>query len=420
MAITITITVLVCVIVVLSAFLVSHRRRILALNIDIDALPDIREGVNQIAGLTGGSVMAGNAAEVLQNGLLLKRMMDDIEAARYTVHFETYLWRKGEFERQLVELFCSKARQGVKVRVLIDALGAIRARDKQLKKLRESGAELVYFRHIKHFKFSHLNNRTHRKILVVDGCVGYTCGHGVSDEWLGDAEDKHHWRDTGVRLTGPIVHSIQSVFTYDWCGATRDVPVGAGCFPEQPRTGNVAVHVVSSSTKSRDSSVALFYMMAIASARHEVIIQNPYFIPHHHIRQLLVDKARAGVKIRLMLPGECTDSKSVRFASQRVYLQLLKAGVDVYEFQPTMMHQKVIVIDGVWTHIGSTNFDLRSLVLNAEIGVGILDKKVAQDVCDAFSEDLKRSRHIRLDEWLQRPLWLKVLEWLMFQIRGQI
>lgn len=420
MTTTIIIAVLAAAVMLLSYSIVSHRRRILALNVDPSSLPDIRHGLTQIAGLTGAVVFSGNRVQIFQDGTLLRQMMNDIANAEHTVHFETYIWRRGRLEVQLVDLLCNKAGQGVKVRVIIDALGAIQARDTQLKRLQRCGVEVAHYRHFKGLDFYHFNNRMHRKLLIVDGKVAYTCGHGVADEWLGTAQNKHHWRDTGARITGPVVHSFQSTFTQDWCATSTQVPLGDGCFPEQDIAGDVQAHVVKSSTKSTDSSVALFYMLAIASAKREIIIQNPYFIPDGQIPDLLIQKAEAGIAVHLMLPGKHNDSQVVRMAGQHLYHRLLKAGVRIYEFSPTMLHQKIVIIDGVWSHVGTTNFDLRSLALNAEFGVGLLSEEIAGELREAFYTDLERCHVMEVKQWQKRPWIAKLLEWLAFQLRGQI
>lgn len=420
MTTTIIIVILIAALLLLSYSIISHRRRILALNVDPASLPDIEQGLTQIAGLTGAVIYRGNKVEIFQDGTLLRQMMEDIAAARDTVHFETYIWRKGKLEIKLVDLLCRKAKEGVRVRVLIDAVGAMQAKDTQLARLRDCGAEVVHYRHFKGLDFYHFNNRMHRKLLIVDGKIAFTCGHGVADEWLGKAQNQHHWRDTGARLIGPVVHSFQSVFSQDWCAASTQVPLGKGCFPEQEIAGNVAAHVVKSSTKATDSSVALFYMLAIASAKKEIIIQNPYFIPDGHIPELLIKQAQAGVAVHLMLPGKYTDSQLVRMAGQRLYRKLLRAGVNIYEFDPTMLHQKIVIIDSIWSHVGTTNFDLRSLALNAEFGVGLLDRDTAEQLRQAYLADLTRCRTMSLEHWQARGWARKTLEWLAFRMRGQL
>ena len=419
-ALVVSLVSLIFVVSLLLFLFISHRRRILKPGVDTGSLPPIEEGLTMIAGLTGGAGYEGNQVQIVQNGALFERMMEDIAAASHTVHLETYIWSRGELETQLVDLLCTKASEGCAVRILIDALGAWHAHHKQLRRLRHCGVELFHFRHFKGLNFYHFNNRMHRKLIVVDGHIAYICGHGISDVWLGNAQNRCYWRDTGVRLTGPVVHSIQSAFIHDWCSVSKKMPLGEGCFPVQKVTGQVQVHAVKSSTSAKDSSVAMFYMLAIASARKEIVIQNPYFIPNGHIPRLLMDKARAGVAVHLMLPGRLNDVRIARLASRRLYQPLLNAGVHIYEFGPTMLHQKVLIIDGVWSHVGTTNFDLRSLALNAEIGVGILDGDTAAQLRDAFAQDVSRSQLINPDQWKRRNGAERVLEWMAYQVRGQI
>jgi cardiolipin synthase len=255
----------------------------------------------------------------------------------------------------------------------------------------------------------------------VDGGVAYTFGHGIADQWLGDGEDADHWRDTGVRLEGPVASALQSVFMENWIEETLCVPAGEGCYPcLEHRDGGVEAHVVSSASEEVGSSVAMLYTVAIASARKEVIIQNPYFAPDDGFCELLAKMVKRGVAVHLMVPGKKTDSPFVRLAGSYLYRMLLEAGVRVYEFSPTLPHQKIVIVDGVWSHIGSTNFDARSLALNEEVGVGILDEQVAQELHDAFRNDLQRSSEHRLERWRHRPLMERGFSWLAYQLHSQL
>lgn len=410
----------IAVILTATYFTLSPRRRILKLGLDPKSLPRIEDALSQLAGVTGGTVHENNEAEVFQNGDLIEAMMLEIERARHSVHFETFVWTKGVLERDFVGLLCKKVQRGVKVRVVIDAVGARGADRRQLKKLRDHGVELAEYHPISLFNLRRFNNRTHRKLLIVDGEVAFTFGHGIRDRWLGHAEDRYHWRDTGVRLRGPVVCSLQSIFVQDWIEASRTVPFERGCFVKGTGCGHVSAHVVSSSSRGGHSSVALLYMLAIASARHEIIIQNPYFTPDLVVPELLCKMVEKGVAVHLMVPGKWTDSHFVRRAGQHLYRQLLAAGVRLYEFEPALLHQKIVVIDGVWSHIGTTNFDARSLALNAEIGVGLLDKNIARELKHAFEHDLKRSRELTLEDWERRPWYKHMLDWCAYQLHGQI
>jgi cardiolipin synthase len=402
-------------------FMLTHRRRTPYLHLQLDELQPLHDGLQALAGLTGGAVYEGNGVHVLQNGALFPAMLQDIEAARHTVHLETFVWTAGEVERQFVELLCSKAQQGVKVRVLIDALGGSRATSARLEQLRDAGVQLAHYCRPAWWNLRRFNHRTHRKLLIVDGGVAYTFGHGIADQWLGDGEDADHWRDTGVRLEGPVACALQSVFMENWIEETLCVPAGEGCYPcLEHRDGGVEAHVVSSASEEVGSSVAMLYTVAIASARKEVIIQNPYFAPDDGFCELLAKMVKRGVAVHLMVPGKKTDSPFVRLAGSYLYRMLLEAGVRVYEFSPTLPHQKIVIVDGVWSHIGSTNFDARSLALNEEVGVGILDEQVAQELHDAFRNDLQRSSELRLERWRRRPLMKRGFSWLAYQLHSQL
>jgi cardiolipin synthase A/B len=403
------------------SFMLTHRRLTPYLHLQLDELQPLQDGLQALAGLTGGAVYKGNGVHVLQNGALFPAMAKDIEAARHTVHLETFVWTAGEVERRFVELLCSKAQQGVKVRLLIDALGGSRATAARLQQLRDAGVELAQYCRPAWWNLRRFNHHTHRKLLILDGAVAYTFGHGIADQWLGDGEDADHWRDTGVRLEGPVACALQSVFMENWIEETHCVPAGDGCYPCLERhDGGVEAHVVSSASEEVGSAVALLYTIAIASARQEVIIQNPYFAPDDGFCELLAKMVKRGVAVHLMVPGKKTDSPFVRLAGSYLYRTLLEAGVHVYEFAPTLPHQKIVIVDRVWSHIGSTNFDARSLALNEEVGVGILDPQVAAELRDAFNADLKRSSELRLERWRRRPLFERGCSWLAYQLHSQL
>lgn len=412
---------LVAVILTVAYFVVARRRHTERVDVDLDQLPAVQDGLVTFAGLTGGAaVHRGNTALVVQNGALFDRMEADIRAARHTIHLETFVWSAGELEHRFVTLLRQRAADGLKVRVLIDAVGASRASRAQLRRLREGGIELIVYRAPRRFNLRRLNHRTHRKLLIVDGIIGYTFGHGIADQWLGDGQDPEHWRDTGVRLQGPVVSSLQSVFMQHWIEETHSAPTGAGCFPDVVGTGSVAAHVVSSDAGEVVSSVALLYTLAIASARTEIVIQNPYFVPGKGVVQLLKTVVKRGVQVHLMVPSRHSDSAFVRRASCHLYAGLLQAGVRVYEFEPTLCHQKIVVVDGRWSHIGSTNFDARSLALNEEVGVGILDEHVATVLKAAFQADLSSSKEINLAQWKKRGKRRRFFEWCAYQLHEQL
>lgn len=401
-------------------FLLTHRRRTPYLRLDVERLPSIEEGMNLLATVTGSCVHEGNRVEVLQNGALFESALKDIEAARHSVHLETFVWTCGEVERRFTRALSRKAREGVKVRVLIDAVGGSRGSPECMHELEEAGVELHTYGRPVWGRLRRFNHRSHRKLLIVDGAVGYAFGHGIADQWQGTGEDAQHWRDTGVRIAGPGVLALQSVFMENWIEEARAVPSGEGCYPDVQPEGGSDIHVVSSASGDAVSKVALLYTVAIACARREVIIQNPYFAPGDGVCELLEMMVGRGVRVHLMVPGRHTDSPFVRRAGCRLYSRLLRAGVHVYEFEPTLLHQKIVIVDGIWAHVGSTNFDARSLALNEEVGVGILDAQVAGALRAAFLEDLRRSRKLTHAEWQRRPWYAGAIDWAAYQVHDQL
>ncbi len=401
-------------------FLLTRRRRTSRVVLDYETLPPIAEGLTTLAGISGANVFPGNLAKVYQNGSLFDAMAEDIEAARHTVHLESFVWEASEIETRLVELLTRKAGEGIKVRLMIDAMGGQKATPKQLERLCDAGVRLEVYCQPRWWNIRRMNHRTHRKLLIVDGRIGYTFGHGIAKQWLGNAEDSKHFRDTGVRLEGPVAHSMQSVFLENWIEESNHVPMGEGCFPDLKPCGEVSAHVVSSASGDATSAVALFYTAAIASAQKEVIIQNPYFVPDREFVGVLAEVVERGVSVKLMVPGKNTDSPVVRRAGCRLYADLLRAGVTLYEYQKTLLHQKVIIVDGEWSHIGSANFDERSLALNQEVGVGILDKSVANALLEAYDEDLKHSEELTLEQWLKRRWYSGAIDWLAYQLQAQL
>lgn len=401
-------------------FLLKNRRNTPYLELDLDGLPALHDDLETLAGVTDGAVTSGNSCQVLQNGALFPAMEADIVAAKCSIHLETFVWTQGQLERRFVELLSRKARAGVKVRLLIDAMGGSGGDEQNLERLTEAGVGLSVYCKPQWWNLRRFNHRTHRKLLIVDGKVGYTFGHGIADQWLGDGEDEKHWRDTAVRVEGPAVQALQSVFMENWIEETHRVPAGASCFPKLEETGTCDAHVVSSASGDAVSSVALLYTVAIACARREVIIQNPYFAPDDGVCELLGMMVKRGVAVHLMIPGAHTDSPFVRRAGCHLYEDLLRAGVRLYEFEPTLLHQKIVIVDDIWSHIGSTNFDARSLSLNEEVGIGVRDAQVARQLKAAFHDDLRRSRELSLNAWSKRLWRSRAFDWFAYQIHDQL
>jgi cardiolipin synthase len=409
-------TALVCGLVVL----LTRARGTPYLDLRPDEYPSIEDALPMIAGLTESAVHEGNNAAVFQNGAIFPAMLADIAAAKHSVHLETFVWCAGQVERLFVDALAERARAGVNVRVLLDSLGSNKASDAELERLLASGAKVATYCKPSWWNIGRFNHRTHRKLLVVDGRVGYAFGHGISDDWLGDAKSPKQFRDTGVRLEGPVVHGLQSVFAQNWVEETHSLPAGDGGFPALDRCGDISAHVVSSASGDAVSSVAMLYTVAIATARREVLIQNPYFAPNDGVVELFAMMVRRGVKVHLMVPGKHTDSPFVRRAGCSLYTALLEAGVRLYEFEPTLLHQKIVVVDEIWSHVGSTNFDARSLALNEEVGVGILDVGIAAELKAAFNEDLRRCAELKLEQWRRRPVFDRAYERFAYLLHEQL
>ena len=401
-------------------FLLTRARGTPYVELNPDEYTQLKDALPLIAGLTESCVYEGNGATVLQNGAIYPAMLNDIAAAKHCVHLETFVWSAGKVEAQFVDALSERARAGVKVRVLIDSLGAAKASESELERLKRSGAQLSSYCKPRWWNFGRFNHRTHRKLLIVDGRIGYAFGHGVADTWLGNGTDPAHWRDTGVRFEGPVVHGLQSVFAQNWVEETRCLPAGTECFPTLEPAGNISAHVVSSASADAVSSVAMLYTMAIAMAQREVLIQNPYFAPGDGVVELFAMMIRRGVKIHLMLPGKHTDSPFVRRAGCNLYAAMLEAGVRLYEFEPTLLHQKIVIVDDIWSHVGSTNFDARSLALNEEVGVGILDAGIAAELKRAFNQDLRHCHELKLEEWRRRPVFDRAFERVAYLVHEQL
>jgi cardiolipin synthase len=390
------------------------------LKLKLDEMPPIQDSLPLLAGLTESTVYEGNKAALFQNGAAFAAMLADIAGASKSIHLETFVWCAGEVEDQFVQALSERARTGISVRLLRDAVGGARGSKQALQILRESGVQIAEYCQPRWWNLGRFNSRTHRKLLIIDGRIGYTFGHGISDQWLGDAQDAEHWRDTAIRLEGPIIHGLQTVFAQNWVEETHSLPVCDDCFPALERVGDIPAHVVSSASGDAVSSVAMLYTVAMACARREILIQNPYFAPNPGVVELFAMLVRRGVRIRLMVPGKHTDSPFVRRAGCHLYSLLLEAGVRLFEYEPTLIHQKIVVIDEAWSHVGSTNFDARSLALNEEVGVGLLDRGVALELKQAFERDLRFCHEWKLEDWRRRPTRDRLFDGFAYLLHDQL
>ncbi|QSN65038.1 cardiolipin synthase [Caballeronia sp. M1242] len=361
--------------------------------------------------LLGPPVVDGNRFEVLVNGdEIFPSMLEGIRSAKKTITFETFIYWSGAIGEQIADALAEKARAGVSVHVLLDWVGSSKMDKRYLQTLRDAGAEVIQY-HKPHWTgLGRMNDRTHRKLLVIDGRTGFTGGVGIADEWTGHAQDEKHWRDTHFRVQGPAVGQMQAVFMDNWVKATGNVLHGANYFPEIERAGDGLAHMFSSSPSGGSDDMQLMYLMAITAATHSIHLSSAYFVPDKLTINAIVEAARRGVRVRIITPGKRIDTHTVREASRACWGDLLAAGVEMYEYQPTMFHCKLIVVDEFLVSVGSTNFDSRSFKLNDEANLNIYDRDFARQQTAIFDADIERSKRITLEDWQRRGLAERMLE----------
>ncbi len=372
-----------------------------------------------IASLLGAPVTSGDTFVVLQNGdEIFPAMLDAIAGAQRRVSFESFIYVGGDVGRRFTEAFVAAARRGVDVRIVLDGYGAARLPSDMVRALEQAGVRLVWFNRLRTFTLDRVNYRTHRKVLVVDGTVAFTGGVGLADHWQGHAQSPDHWRDTQVLVRGPAVRALEASFYENWIEsggteAPRLDPEPAERAAAAPGTRTI---VAWSNFSGGASNVKLLYLLSIAAARESIDIHSPYVVIDASIRWSLAEARARGVRVRIVTDGSVTDAMPVKWASRAGYDALLAQGVEVAEYQPTMMHVKAFVVDGVWSIVGTANFDNRSLELNDELVMAVHDRPLAEALVRAFEQDLARSWVLDLTTWRDRPLWHRGLEefWALF------
>ncbi len=349
--------------------------------------------------ILGPPFIGGNRVETLSNGdEIFPAMLGAIRSARQTITFETYIFMEGEVPRRFAEALAERARAGVKVHAILDGHGAKKAKMYH-QMLRDSGVDLVsYSPAARSFNPFRYNNRTHRKLLVVDGRIGFIGGVGIADEWAGNAQSPEHWRELHYRVEGPVVAELQGAFLDSWLKSGRELLHGPGYFPHLPSRGSQWASVFYASPAHGSHNVEIMVKLAISSARRSLMIENSYFVPDADTIKALVAAARRGVRVQLILPNEQIDAPAVRRASQTKWPELLAAGVEIYEYQPTFTHAKLLIADGLFVSVGSANLDYRSLRINAEANLNVLDADFAAEQTRIFEGDLRRSKRISREE----------------------
>ncbi len=357
-----------------------------------------------VASLTGSGITRGDEYQILVNGVqIFPAMLDAIRQARRRINFETYIYDTGKVAEDFTTALADAAARGVEVRLIVDAVGASAMERGHVERLQRAGAQIGTFNPVHWYSLEEINYRTHRKILVIDGDVAFTGGAGVADHWLGDADAPEHWRDTHLRVTGPAVTMLEAGFYENWAetGRTSDARLDLRPAPAETRARSI---VAWSSPSGGSNRVKLLYLLSLAGARRTLDLQSPYVVLDESTRWSLTEARRRGVRVRLLVEGDLTDAKPVKYASRADYDALLEAGIEIHEFQPTMMHVKALIVDGTWSIVGSTNFDNRSMELNDEINVAIADRNLAARLTETFEADMRRSQRLTLDRWRQRSL----------------
>lgn len=349
----------------------------------------------------GTEMVPQNKALLLENGAqFFPDMLDAIRAARASVNMEMFIFNKGRIAAQFADALAAKAREGVEVRILLDDWGSHPGELEEV--MTRAGVKLKWYKPVRIYSIYKVGNRTHRKILTVDGHIGFMGGVGIDDRWMGDASNPKEWRETMVRVEGPVVAQLQSIFTEDWVHTTGEVLHGEKQFPPTPPAGELLAQAISASRNDASSMAKLLYYMAIQAARKTIWIENAYFVPDGQIRRGLVNAVKRGVDVRVLVPGPHIDIPMVRMASRHHYGELLDGGVKMYEYQPTMIHNKVMVVDGIWTTIGSINFVNRSMKKNAEANVAMYDRGFAEIVEKSILADLEKSQEFTKRMWKKR------------------
>lgn len=389
----------------------------------LDIAPDhsVIETLPALTGLTHAQVCPGNAVRLIQNGEFFDVLLARIAAATASVHFETFLWKKGRLGQRIADALCERARHGVAVRVLVDANGSKDMGEDIERQLKQAGARLVKFHKSRLRKLGRLNERDHRKIVVLDGNEAFVGGHCVVDSWLGEAQDREHFRDISVHLHGPIVHDVQSTFAENWVEETGELFFGDAVFPALEPVGDVPIHAVRLKPTGAAPAVKLLHHSIICLANRRLWIQNPYFLPEPEAIEAFGDAVKRGVDVRVMVPSaDASDMPIVQHAAHRNFEKLLARGVRIFEYQVTLLHQKVMTVDGQWCAVGTSNFDDRSFEINDELTLGIQSENLARQLEEIFEQDCQHCKELDYDSWRKRGVLHKLLDHTLYVVNEQL
>ena len=360
--------------------------------------------IRAIEATTDAPHTVGNRLQILTNGdEIFPAMLDAIKSATTTINFLTYVYWRGTIAHAFADALCQKAKAGVECNLLLDAIGTEKIDHHLIKQMKEAGVQVVRFRPVTWGNITRLDNRTHRKVLVVDGKVGFTGGVGIAEEWTGNAQDSKHWRDTHIRVEGPAVRGLQGAFSENWLEATQQVQVTEKYLPHlEPFTDGLLAQVTRSAAGKGDTNIETLFFLALAAARRRIWLTTAYLAPRGAFIEAMGQAVGRGVDVRLLLPGPYANKIIAREAGREYYSRLLAMGVQLYEYQPTMLHAKVMTVDGSWSSVGSANFDNRSFALNDEVNISVQDRGLAETLDRQFELDLTRSKLITLADWSRR------------------
>ena len=387
----------------------------------VDIAPDSAEFAHLLPIIADAHLYNDSVFEVLTNGdLFYEAELETIRAARTYICMEAYIFQKGEIADRFIEALTDRVRAGVDVRLVLDAVGSFNTWRSTFSELTSAGGHVCWYNTLRWYNLARFNNRTHREMLIVDGSTAFVGGAGVADQWYKSRGGKNRWRDTMVKMQGPAVSSLQSMFIENWLESSGELLANCKYYPAKKADGNGKAMVINSTPSSgRSTRARMLFQILIATARRRIYITTPYFLPDRGLRQALLESLARGVEIKILVPGKYSDHLLTRRASRRLYGSLLRNGAQIYEYQPSMIHAKLIVVDGLWSVVGSTNFDSRSFGINDEVNVAALDEGLAARLEEDFRADLEVSRRITFEEWGHRPAIERASELLGWVIERQ-
>ncbi len=383
-------------------------------------VPGTEEFSRLVSAMSGAPLRHGNRVQVLRNGITLEAMLAAISAARRTIDFSSYIYWPGPTAERFTQALIERARAGVEVNLVLDGYGSAKLDGDHLERLDDGGVNVSIFRPPRWRNLSKLNNRMHRRILVVDGTLSFGGGVGIADVWTGDAEDPEHWRETHLRIQGPAVLDLFGAFMENWTEATGGILAGTHVANPECFDDGIALQVTRSTPTGGATAATQLFYSAIAGAQERVWLTTAYFAPDRSFEDVVCRTAQRGVDVRILVNGQQVDKEVARQAGRRSYAKLLEAGARIFEYDKTMLHAKVLIVDRHWANVGSGNFDSRSFDLDLEVNMAVLDEGVVKELSDHFLEDLDVSTEFDLDTWRRRPLRKRVAEWLTELLRQSL